>query len=86
MASIQELKNEDWELFTFELQPIDVKNFIGIFNNQFDDFKQVKEYYMKQFFLTPTQEIINMTNTFELGGRSYLQSPLGRLKFGFWSL
>ena len=86
MASIQELKNEDWELFTFELQPIDVKNFIGIFNNQFDDFKQVKEYYMKQFFLIPTQDMVNMTNTFELGGRSYIQSPLGRLKFGFWSL
>ena len=86
MASIQELKNEDWELFTFELQPIDVKNFISIFYNHFDDFKQVKEYYMKQFFLIPTQEMINMTNTFELGGRSYIQSPLGRLKFGFWSL
>ena len=84
IASIQELKNEDWEPFTFELQPIDVKNFIEIFNNQFDDFKQVKEYYMKQFFLIPTQEMINMTNTIELGGRSYTQSPLGRLKFGFW--
>ena len=86
MASIQELKNQDWELFTFELQPIDVKNFIGIFNNQFDDFKQVKEYYMKQILLIPTQEMINMTNTFELGGRSYIQSPLGRLKFELWNL
>ena len=86
MASIQELKDEDWELFTFELQPIDVKNFISIFYNHFDDFKQVKEYYMKHFFLIPTQEMINMTNTFEWGGRSYIQSPLGRLKFGFWSL
>ena len=86
MASIQELKNEDWGLFTFELQSIDVKNFISIFYNHFDDFKQLKEYYMKQFFLIPKQEMINMTNTFELGGRSYIQSPLGRLKFGFWSL
>jgi len=86
IASIQELKNEDWELFTFELQPIDVKNFISIFYNHFDNFKQVKEYYMKQFSLIPTQEMINMTNTFELGGRSYIQSPLGRLKFVFWRL
>jgi len=86
MASIQELKNEDWELFTFELQPIDVKNFISIFYNHFDDFKQLKEYYMKQFFLIPTQDMVNMTNTFELGGRSYIQSPLGRLKFGLWGL
>lgn len=86
MASIQELKNKDWELFTLELQPIDEKNFMGIFHNQYDDFNQVKGYYMKQFFLTPTQEMINMTNTFELGGRSYIQSPLGRLKFGFLSL
>ena len=86
MASIQELKNEDWELFTLELQPIDVKNFISIFYNRFDYFKQLKEYYMKQFFLMPTQEMINMTNIFELGGRSYIQSPLGRLKFELWSL
>ena len=85
-ASIQELKNEDWGLFTFELQSIDVKNFKSIFYNDFDDFKQVKENYMNLFFQIPTQEMINMTNSFELGGRSFTQSPLGRLKFRFRSL
>ena len=85
-ASIQELKNEDWGLFTFELQSIDVKNFKSIFYNNFDDFKQVKENYMNLFSQIPTQEMINMTNSFELGGRSFTQSPLGRLKFIFRSL
>lgn len=86
IASIQELKSNDWELSSFEFQPIDEKNFKSIFYDNFYNFNQLKEYYMKQFFLIPTDKMINMNNSFEWGGRSYIQSPLGRLKFILRSL
>jgi hypothetical protein len=81
MSLIQELKSEEWALFSLELEPVNSENFKSIFNNNFDDLKQVKEYYMKQFLQIPSQEMINMSSSFELGGRSYIQSPLGRLKY-----
>ena len=81
MASINELKSENWEMVTLDMEPIDMENFKTIFNNKFDDIEQVKSYYTKQFNQAPTQEIIDMTSLFDLGGRSYIQSPLGRFKF-----
>ena len=86
MSLIHELKNEEWALFSLELEPVNSENFKSIFNNNFDDLKQVKEYYMKQFLQIPSQEMINMSSSFELGGRSYIQSPLGRLKYKLKSL
>ena len=86
MSLIQELKSEEWALFSLELEPVNSENFKSIFNNNFDDLKQVKEYYMKQFLQIPSQEMINMSSSFELGGRSYIQSPLGRLKYKLKSL
>lgn len=86
MASIQELKDEDWELFTLGLQPINTQNFKSVFYNNFDNITQVKENYMNIFFQMPSQEKINRTNSFDLGGRSNTQSPLGRLKYILRSL
>ena len=31
--------------------------------------------------LAPTEEMIALTSNFDLGGRSYIQNPLGRFKF-----
>ena len=56
-----------------------------IYNN-FDNITQVKENYMNKFFQMPSQEKINRTNSFDLGGRSNTQSPLGRLKYILRSL
>ena len=81
MASIDELKSENWKIVTLDMEPVNMENFKTIFNSKFDDIEQVMEYYTKQFKQTPTQEIIDMTNQFDLGGRSYIQSPLGRFKF-----
>ena len=81
MASINEIKSENWEIFTLDMEPVDIENYRTIFVNKFDDIKQVKLYYTNQFNQAPTQEIIDMTSLFDLGGRSYIQSPLGRFKF-----
>jgi hypothetical protein len=81
MASINEIKSENWEIFTLDMEPVDIENYRTIFSNKFDDIKQVKLYYTNQFNQAPTQEIIDMTSLFDLGGRSYIQSPLGRFKF-----
>lgn len=81
MASIDELKSEKWKIVTLDMEPVNMENFKTIFNSKFDHIEQVMEYYTKQFKQTPTQEIIDMTSLFDLGGRSYIQSPLGRFKF-----
>ena len=81
IASINELKSENWNIVTLDMEPVNMENIRTIFNNKFDDIEQVREYYTKQFKQTPTQEIIDMTSLFDLGGRSFIQSPLGRFKF-----
>ncbi|WP_416678598.1 hypothetical protein [Candidatus Pseudothioglobus sp. Uisw_016] len=81
MASIDELKSENWKIVTLNMEPVNMENFKNIFNIKFDDIEQVREYYTKQFKQIPTQEIIDKISLFDLGGRSYTQSPLGRFKF-----
>ncbi len=85
-ASINELKTGDWSFFTLDMNIIDSNNFGSLFNNKFTSVEKVKAYYMSQFHKLPTQEIIESTNKFDLGGRSYIQNPIGRLKFMLRSL
>ena len=87
LATISELKKSNWEIYSLEMESININNFKFYFNNNFDSIDQIKEYYAKQFYEAPSQEIISLTNKFDLGGRSYVQSPLGRLKLifnGMW--
>lgn len=87
LATISELKKSNWEIYSLEMESININNFKIFFNNNFDSIDQIKEYYAKQFYEAPSQELISSTNKFDLGGRSYIQSPLGRLKFifnGMW--
>ena len=81
MASLNDLKESNWSLFTFDFEPVNMKNFKSIFNEKFYDINQVKESYMNQIYSAPSQEIITMTNKFNLGGRSFIQSPLGRFQY-----
>jgi hypothetical protein len=81
MASLKDLKESNWSLFTLDFEPINMKNFKSIFNEKFYDINQVNDSYMTQIYSAPSQEIIAMTNKFDLGGRSFIQSPLGRLQF-----
>jgi hypothetical protein len=81
IASLNDLKESNWSLFTLDFEPINMKNFKSIFNEKFYDINQVNESYMTQIYSAPSQEIITMTNKFNLGGRSFIQSPFGRLQF-----
>ena len=51
-----------------------------IFGNKFNDKDDVIRYYKSTFDNLPTENKINNSFVFELGGRSYTQSPLSRLK------
>ena len=89
LATISELKKSNWEVYSLEMESININNFKNIFNNKFDSIDQIKEYYAKQFYEAPSQELISLTNKFDLGGRSYVQSPFGRLKSifnGIWGI
>ena len=83
-ASITELKNLDLnnDLFMHSLnyERIESDNIRLIFGNKFSDKDDVVRYYMSMFDNLPTKNKINNSHVFELGGRSYKQSPLSRLK------
>ena len=84
-ASITELKNLDLNngLFMHSLNYERIKsdNIRLIFGNKFNDEDDVKKYYTRMFENLPTINKINNSSVFELGGRSYTQSPFSRLKF-----
>ena len=84
-ASITELKNLDLNngLFMHSLNYERIKsdNIRLIFGNKFNDEDGVIRYYKSMFDNLPTKNKINNSSVFELGGRSYTQSPLSRLKF-----
>jgi len=83
-ASITELQNLDLNngLFMHSLNYERIKsdNIRLIFGNKFDDKDGVIRYYKSMFDNLPTKNKINNSRIFELGGRSYTQSPLSRLK------
>ena len=84
-ASITELKNLDLNngLFMHSLnyERIKSENIGLIFGNKFSDKDGAMRYYMRMFETLPTKNKLNNSSVFELGGRSYTQSPLSRLKF-----
>jgi len=83
-ASITELKNLDLNngLFMHSLNYERIKsdNIRQIFGNKFNDKDSVIRYYTSKFDNLPTKNKLNNSSVFELGGRSYTQSPLSRLK------
>ena len=84
-ASITELQNLDLNkgLFMHSLNYERIKsdNIRLIFGNKFSDKDGVIRYYKSMFDNLPTKNKIINSSVYELGGRSYTQSPLSRLKF-----
>tara|TARA_B100001245_G_scaffold226974_1_gene202940 strand:+ start:62 stop:844 length:783 start_codon:yes stop_codon:yes gene_type:complete len=79
-ASIEDIKNEKWEISNLDFEKIGKSNFITIFNSKFDNYEKVKKYYAELFLHLPNSKTIENTNIFDRGGRSYTQNPLGRIK------
>jgi hypothetical protein len=82
-ASITELKNLNDSLFMHSLNYERIKsdNIRLIFDDKFNDEESVLRHYKGMFDNLPTINKLNNSSVFELGGRSYTQSPLSRLKF-----
>jgi len=82
-ASITELKNLNNGLFMHSLNYERIKsdNIRLIFGDKFNDEESLLKYYKGMFDNLPTKNKINNSSVFELGGRSYTQSPLSRIKF-----
>ena len=80
-SSIEELKNGNWKIYTLNLEEIGELNNTKALSNKFNNINEIKKYYKEQIDQIPTQAEINQTNIFDLGGRSYIQSPLRRLMF-----
>ena len=49
LATISELKKSNWEIYSLEMESININNFKIFFDNNFDSIAQIKEYYAKQF-------------------------------------
>ena len=83
-ASISELKNmtlkNNWSIQNLYRKEIDKSNINKIFDSKFNDTNEVKQHYINQISKFPTQNKINSTSIFKLGGRAYLQSPLNRIQ------
>ena len=85
LSSIGELKSGNWQMFTLNSKEINSQNINNIFNlnsnDEFSNISSIRKYYSQQIHKIPTRTIIDQTNLFDLGGRSYIQSPSGRIKY-----
>ena len=85
-ASIEDIKNEKWQISNLEFEKIDRLNFKDIFGNKFKDFDEVKNYYDKIFYYISSNSDIDNTHIFYRGGRSYTQKPLGRIRYEIYNI
>ena len=85
-ASIEDIKNEKWQISNLEFEKIDKLNYIDIFEKKFNDYEEVNNYYNKIFFYLPSSEEIDNTNIYYRGGRSYTQNPVGRIRYAIYSI
>ena len=56
-------------------------NFKDTFENKFNAYDEVKNYYDQIFYDLLSSKDIDNTLIFYRGGRSYIQNPLGRIRF-----
>ncbi len=85
-ASIKDIKNNKWELLNLKFEKIDRFNFKNVFENKFNKIEEVNNYYDEIFLYLPTSNKIDNTHIFERGGRSYTQSPFGRIKYKIYNM
>ena len=79
-SSLEEIKDNDSIMQHLVFDKITSKNLNEIFFDK--DFKNIQElnnYYKILLLNIPSSKIINNTNIYERGGRSYIQKPLHRI-------
>ncbi len=80
-ASIEDLKNGNWQILSLEFDKINNLNFKPIFGNKFNSYDTVINYYSEIFYYLPSNKEIENTNIFDRGGRAYTQKPFSRIKY-----
>ncbi len=85
-ASIEDIKNEKWQISNLKFEKIDRLNFKDTFENKFNAYDEVKNYYDQIFYDLLSSKDIDNTNFFYRGGRSYTQNPLGRIKYEIYNM
>ena len=82
ISSIEEIKNNDSIMQHLVFDKITLKNLDKIFfDKNFKNIQELNSYYKILLLSIPSSRIINNTNIYERGGRSYVQKPLHRILF-----
>ena len=85
-ATIENLKNDEWNISDLEFKIIDTTNFKKIFGKKFNDYNELKNYYIEIFNYLPSNKKIENTNFFEWSSRSYKQKPYDRIKYEIYTM
>lgn len=80
-ASIENLKNTNWEIVNYDSEKIDTDDISNFFLGMFDSYDEIKEYYQKIFVNLQSSQKLNKINIFDRSGRGYIQKPLNRIKY-----
>jgi len=82
ISSIEEIRNNDSIMQHLVFDKITLKNLDKIFfDKNFKNIQELNSYYKILLLSIPSSSIINNTNIYERGGRSYVQKPLHRILF-----
>ena len=82
ISSIEEIRNNDSIMQHLVFDKITLKNLDKIFvDKNFKNIQELNSYYKILLLNIPSARIINNTNIYERGGRSYVQKPLHRILF-----
>ena len=85
-ASIEDIKNGNWQISNLKFEKIDKLNFKDTFENKFNVYDEVKNYYDQIFYDLLSSKDIDNTHIFNRGGRSYTQNPLGRIRYEIYNI
>ena len=79
-SSLEEIKDNDSIMRHLVFDKITSKNLNEIFfDKNFKNIQELNSYYKILLLDIPSSKIINSTNIYERGGRSYIQKPLHRI-------
>ena len=79
-SSLEEIKDNDSIMQHLVFDKITSKNLNEIFfDKNFKNIQELNDYYKILLLKIPSSKIINDTNIYERGGRSYIQKPLHRI-------
>ena len=84
LVDVDDIKQKNWKLSNLNLVEINTINFNDMkknFNKKFDNLDQLKVSYQKIINQIPSSDKIDNKNRYERGGRSYVQDPIGRIKY-----